>query len=508
MKEFVAHLVPRSVVEAMATNEILQIVVFAVFFAVALGALPVPVGRVGAERCHATDAADFNGDGLTDLAVGAPYATVAARVRAGAVGVRYADRRGVPDGAVTSLSQETAGVPDAAEPGDGFGATLAVGDFNEDHCGDLVVGVPDEALGPAPAAAAVATRTRADGNGAVQVFLGSPEGLRAGAMLTVRMLGRAYGTDRFGAAVTAADLDRDGDDDLVVGAPGLAGTGGVAVFGLRGRGLAGVRSITQATSWVRQRALQTDDFGATLTTGDFDGDGRPEIAIGVPGDGQQATGSVTVVDLRARTATSISQAGSALAGDPEPDDRFGAALAAADFDADGRDDLAIGVPGEDLNALPPSVGFGEGAVHVLYGPALTERVPMWTRKTRGAVRYDHFGAALATADLDGDRVADLATGAPGRGLVQVLRGRPGAGLSATGGMVLTSSLGAGAQFGWALAGRRFGPGRAGDLLIGAPGADRFGGVIAVSPGSRRGGGVIRELSRWPGGGLTGYALAP
>src|SRR4051794_4490122 len=39
MKEFVAHLVPRSVVEAMATNEILQIVVFSLFFGVACAAL-------------------------------------------------------------------------------------------------------------------------------------------------------------------------------------------------------------------------------------------------------------------------------------------------------------------------------------------------------------------------------------------------------------------------------------------------------------------------------------
>src|SRR6202007_3483882 len=39
MKEFVAHLVPRSIVEAMATNEILQIVVFSLFFCVACGAV-------------------------------------------------------------------------------------------------------------------------------------------------------------------------------------------------------------------------------------------------------------------------------------------------------------------------------------------------------------------------------------------------------------------------------------------------------------------------------------
>jgi hypothetical protein len=492
--------------------------------AVVLGALPVPVARVGAERCHATDAADFNGDGPADLAVGAPYATVAARFRAGAVGVRYADRRAaVPDGAVTWLSQQTPGVPDAVEPGDGFGATLAVGDFNGDRCGDLAVGVPDEILGP--------RRAGADGNGAVQVFLGSPERLQAGPMLTARMLGRAYGTDRFGAALAAADLDRDGADDLVVGAPGLAGSGGVAVFeGGRGRGLsaAGARLITQGTAWVRQRALQTDDFGAALTTGDFDGDDHPEIAIGVPGDGKSAAGSVTVVDLTSRRARSISQAGPAVAGDPESFDRFGAALAAADFDADGAADLAIGVPGEDLDGLPPSADFGAGAVQVLYGPGLTERGTMWSRKSRGlqgpASRYDRFGAALATGDFSGDRVADLAIGAPGRGVVQVLRGRPGTGLSTAGNTLVGSALGPEAQFGWALAGRRFGSGRASDLLIGAPGAYGFGGGVAVLPGSAGSAGSTGSADstgatgdrgrradariHWPGSGLTGYSLAP
>jgi hypothetical protein len=403
-------------------------------------------------------------------------------------------------------------VPDGAEPGDGFGATLAVGDFNGDRCGDLAVGVPDEVLGPRQAGA--------DGNGTVQIFAGSPERLQAGPMITVRMLGRTYGTDRFGAALTAADLDRDGADDLVVGAPGLAGSGAVAVFrGDRGRGLtasgagAGAGLITQGTAWVRQRSLQTDGFGATLTTGDFDGDGRAEIAVGVPGDGRSAAGSVTVVDLASRSARSISQAGPALAGDPESYDRFGAALAAADFDADGHDDLAVGVPGEDLDVLPPSADFGTGAAHVLYGPALAERATMWSRKSRGlpgpASRYDHFGAALAAGNFSGDRVADLAVGAPGSGVVQVLRGRAGPGLSAAGNILVGSALGPDAQFGWALAGRRFGPGRTSDLLIGAPGADGFGGGIAVLPWSRRDrDGRADVRIHWPGSGLTGYSLPP
>jgi FG-GAP repeat len=486
------------------TLRLLAVPLLATPVAAALVLTPVPSTAVRAAPCHGTAPADFNGDGFSDLAVGAPYATVAGRTRAGAVGIRYAERSTLPaTGAVTWLSQAMPGVTEDAERDDGFGAALAMGDFNGDHCDDLAVGIPDEVLG--------APRAGADGNGAVQVFLGSPQGLRAGSLLTVRTLGRAYGTDRFGAALVAADLDHDGDTELVVGAPGLTGGGGVATFGSPGPGLRAGPLITQGTGWVRQPPAATDDFGAVLAAGDFNGDGRPEIAVGAPGDGARSAGSVTVLDPRSRTARSISQSGPELSGDPEIGDRLGAALTTGDFNADGRDDLAIGVPGEDLNTMPASVGLGEGAVHVLYGPSLGEHGEMWSGENRrlpgDAGRYDHFGAALTAADLDGDGVVDLAVGAPGRGAVQVLRGARG-GLSGTGAALITSALGPAGQFGWALNSRRHGPGRASDLLVGAPGANGFSGAIALIPAAPGGlrSGVARDLITWPAGGLTGYSL--
>ena len=51
-----------------------------------------------------------------------------------------------------------------------------------------------------------------------------------------------------------------------------------------------------------------------------------------------------------------------MEGIAEEFDRFGASLAAQDFNADGYDDLAIGVPGEDLGSITDS-----GAVQILYG---------------------------------------------------------------------------------------------------------------------------------------------
>jgi hypothetical protein len=111
--------------------------------------------------------------------------------------------------------------------------------------------------------------------------------------------------------------------------------------------------------------------------GDFNGDGRDDLAIGVPDEDRgnptvSNAGGVhvlygTAVGLRA--ANNQFWAQSNTQGGLESQDRFGAALAAGNFNGDANngisiDDLAIGVPNEDLGN--PTV-FQAGAVNVLYG---------------------------------------------------------------------------------------------------------------------------------------------
>lgn len=391
---------------------------------------------VRAKPCHGHAAADFNGDGRSDNAVGAPYATVSGRVRAGTVAVGYG-------GHVSWLAMP------AAERGAGFGATLATGDFNGDHCADLAVGVPDHG----------SARPGADGTGAVYLYYGSPAGLRPGGILSVRDLDRKPGSDRFGAALVAGDMDRDGRDDLVVGTPGLAGGGGVGVFT---RGLRDRRLVTQRTSWVGQRTSQTDGFGSSLAIGRFDGGPHEELAVGAPGDGYQASGAVTVLDPAAHRSRRVTQESRGVRGVSERYDKFGAAVTAVDVDHDGTDELAVGSPGEDRTKVPEN--FAVGAVHVLYASG---RDDLW--ELREAGHYDRFGTTLAAADLDGNGTADLVASATGSGVVQVLNGHRGGGL--TRGPLITSPAGRTAQFGWTLSIR----GR--DLFIGAPGARAFGGTV-------------------------------
>jgi hypothetical protein len=115
---------------------------------------------------------DFNGDEYDDLAIGAYLEDVGSVFNAGAVEVLYgspnglqADGNGGPDDQY--WNQDSPDVQDRAEPQDGLGSALTVGDFDGDGHGDLAVGVPNETLGSVPSA------------GGVNVLYGSADGLQA-----------------------------------------------------------------------------------------------------------------------------------------------------------------------------------------------------------------------------------------------------------------------------------------------------------------------------------------
>jgi hypothetical protein len=107
-----------------------------------------------------------------------------------------------------------------------------------------------------------------------------------------------------------------------------------------------------------------------------------------------------------------------LADQFEPGDQFGSSLAAGDFDRDGHDDLAIGVPMEDLEDVPgiPATIPDAGVVHILYGAAggLTgDGDQLWIRRDqrprRPGTGLRQVRSALAAGDFD-SRLCDLAVG--------------------------------------------------------------------------------------------------
>ena len=117
-----------------------------------------PIGRAG-WSAPTTAKGDFNGDGFGDLAIGAPGENLGA----GAVHVLYGSATGLTTTGSQFLSQGAGGIADAAEAGDEFGRSLAVGNFNSDGFNDLAIGAPGENRGA----------------GTVHVLYGSASGLTA-----------------------------------------------------------------------------------------------------------------------------------------------------------------------------------------------------------------------------------------------------------------------------------------------------------------------------------------
>jgi hypothetical protein len=149
-----------------------------------------------------------------------------------------------------------------------------------------------------------------------------------------------------------------------------------------------------------------DDRVAAVTIADVDGDGYPELVLGMPGevfDGQSRTDKIIVLP---GTAAGPVAAGAERWGQNSPGvedqtetlDEFGTALSRADFDGDGYLDLAIGVPGEMLT----EDGGNAGAVTLLYGgPAglSGDGDQLWSQGADGvgdqAEPFDRFGSVLA-----------------------------------------------------------------------------------------------------------------
>jgi hypothetical protein len=418
-----------------------------------------------------------------------------------------------------ALSAPTRPAAAVGAPAGGAAATpwTADSDFNGDDHDDLVAAVPDEN----------------HGKGIVQVLYGSRHGTQATRPDDQRWtevnagVGASKRRDIFGRAVARADFDGDGYSDLAASTldrvAGQRFAGSVVILYGSPHGLTVRRNrvFTANTPGVKVRPHAGDGFGNALAAGDFNGDGRNDLAIGIDGN-HQAAGEVEVLygspsGLQTNNPDDQrwTEASPGVGGQRRAWDEFGEALAAGDLNADGADDLAIGVPGADVGDAPTG-----GAVRILYGsPAGLQAAGSryLTASTDGSgtveTTNEQLGSALAAGDFDGDGADDLAVGAPNRvgapeknfGAVDVLYGSA-SGIETTRTQVWAEGLNglggtprSGDRFGVELATGDIGHGPQVDLAVGIPGAHgpRFpgSGAVAIIYGAS-GGLQAANAERW------------
>jgi hypothetical protein len=369
---------------------------------------------------HSLTSGDFNSDGKDDLAIGVPKESLGSLRDAGGVEVIYGSSSGLS--AISPVAdqfwtQESPDVDDMAEATDIFGWSLTSGDFNGDGKDDLAIGVESETVLASAA------------EGAVEVIYGSSSGLSALSPRVDQFWSQespnvnevAEETDAFGSSLTSGDFNGDGKDDLAIGVPfesvgSIIEAGGVEVIYGSSSGLSPTlvkpdQFWTQQSPDVNDVAEVTDEFSHSLTSGDFNADGKDDLAIGILGESVGTisdAGSVEVIygsssglsALSPRVDQFWTQESTNVNDVAEANDQFGHSLTSGDFNADGKNDLAIGVPGEEEVSTVPRAG----AVEVIYGSSLglsaTSVIAdqFWTQNSTSvkdsSEDFDNFGSSL------------------------------------------------------------------------------------------------------------------
>ena len=429
---------------------------------------------------------DFDGDGRTELVVGAPRLAVSGHAAAGGLTVVSPTTRAKPRSSDARLfTQSTSGVDGASEHDDDFGSAVASADFDGDGYADLAVGLPGEDFSGAKDA------------GAVTILYGTSKGLSGKRSVQLSEPTGKSARARFGSALAVGDLNHDGYPDLAVGAPdedveatpGDAYASGRVTVLLSGRtGVGGKGSL--ALRGVRGTSEPDTAFGTGLAVSDVDADSRDDLVVlsggydsseddGLPGSLSFCAGAGPVSPTGCRRLVR------------SDDLRGGSALVVGDVAGSSRPEIVVG-GGSD-----PEFDPGHVEVATLSGVGAST-----TAATTLLDDHDHdlglesgggFGDALTLGQVGGDSHADLVIGGwaqdegddPAGGRVFVVRGGP-SGLATTGNVTydqdtpgVPGSAEPGDSFGRAVTlSDRDGDGRP-DLVVGAPGEDGTGRVTTL-----------------------------
>jgi hypothetical protein len=389
-------------------------------------------------------AGDVNGDGFSDVIVGAPYYDNGQTDEGGAF---------VYLGSASGLSAAAGWVAEGDQAAAHFGLSVSTaGDVNGDGYGDVIVGANLYDNGQV-------------NEGRAFVYHGSPTGLSATAAWTAESNQLAA---EFGVSVsTAGDVNGDGYSDVVVGAYNYDGSqtdeGRAYVYHGAPSGL------SASPAWTAQGGQNSAFFGwAASMAGDVNGDGYGDVIVGAYGYDNMETDEGRAYVYHGSSA-GLSATPNWTAESDQADAYFGISVATAgDVNGDGYADVILGASGYD------KMQTDEGQAYVYCGSSSgLSATANWKEQGRQAGAY--LGCSVSAAgDVNGDGYADVIVGAKGYADGQSGEGRASLYCGSALGLYTTaiwtgeSDL-AGAWFGAsvATAGDVNGDGYA-DVIVGAP----------------------------------------
>lgn len=363
---------------------------------------------------------DMDGDGLPELWVGAPGRRGGSNALEAGAAYLFS---GLGEGWTGSLSTEDARLVILADRAyDQLGAVVAgCGDLDGDGLGDLLVtrAWGDGEDGDLPLAGQVHALLSSDldlsgerQELAVEELPITWEGLRSGAQL-----GRSLHCGH--------DLTGDGLADVVLGAPFAGdpdddrdGMGAVYVMDTPDTWTGGPVSADARMLFPRPSTTSTSPeahLGMSLAAGDLDGDQKPELVVGASGAGDsdgdgfgEGLGAVLIFGggplQRGLLVTETTITGSVSGG------HLGAAVAVADLDGDGIEDLLAGAPRAD--SFGNDRAFASGILYLFEGGGLLEGPATFPASQADAtfaenLQFLQVGETIATGEYDDVSGADL-----------------------------------------------------------------------------------------------------